>query len=148
MTPNRFKFRAWDKKNKLMIIPFVCEHKYISINDWFTNSQEPLTSWSLMQSTGLLDKKGKEIFEGDIIRIEHENSFSNDTKRIDRGVGVVEFGEYCDEGDYDSISGNGFYITSKDHPYYQSIHGDIIPFFNEKEIEIIGNIHENHELLK
>jgi len=55
------KFRAWDKKNKEMFKPY-CIEDTLSFN-----LDELSTKYSLMQFTGLLDKNGKEIYEGDIV---------------------------------------------------------------------------------
>ena len=69
MENSRYKFRAWDKKQNKMIHPFYIGgdgegHVIPAIND----SSDTLCSDSvLMQCTGLLDKNGKEIFEGDVL---------------------------------------------------------------------------------
>ena len=83
------------------------------------------------QSTGLTDKNGRKIFEGDIIHLEYSQVF----------FGGVYFGEYSAEVSYKE----GCFITDGIN------NGDEIETplsgFNNDEVEIIGNIHDNPELL-
>lgn len=56
------KFRAWDKKDKLWVAGFNIPQSGIN------------TEWGdkvLMQFTGLKDKNGKEIYEGDIVKLKY-----------------------------------------------------------------------------
>ena len=83
------------------------------------------------QYTGLTDKNGRKIFEGDIIHLEYSQVF----------FGGVYFGEYTAEVSYKE----GCFITDGIN------NGDEIETplsgFDNDEVEIIGNIHDNPELL-
>ena len=103
--------------------------------EWIVNND-----LNLMQSTGLLDKNGKEIFEGDILEIQGIKM-------------IVKFGSYK----YLETSKNNGHILSILHDglgfYVECINAadpdNISPFEPEtlKNSQIIGNIYENKELL-
>jgi len=79
----------------------------------------------LMQYTGLKDKNGKEIYEGDIVKMEKEwIRWDNNN-----GPRVVVF----EDGAFSPFGGDGEY-SWEDGP--------------DGHTEIIGNIHENPELLE
>ncbi|EAE5019041.1 TPA_asm: hypothetical protein GZQ63_12645 [Listeria monocytogenes] len=79
------------------------------------------------QFTGLTDKNGKKIFEGDIVEIIEIDAFGNlDWNRL---KGKVMFSE-------------GAWLVTDNRSF-------AIPLWSEiNEIEVIGNIHENPELLE
>jgi uncharacterized phage protein (TIGR01671 family) len=144
-----YKFRAWDKKTKKLypveLIRFYfsgidqngqggafltdCEKdigKFEEIGDTgFQNFNEQtgifrnFNEIELMQYTGLKDKNGKEIYKGDIVEI--------------------NCGTYKDNAVVNFIDGT---FTTHDRGFEP----DIMP--PEKDMEIIGNIYENPELLK
>lgn len=135
------RFRAWDKINKLMSpVGRVDFGKSALIYQPLGMTEDGDVEWDgadialdnleLMQFTGLLDKNGKEIYEGDIVRSEYGvgydtkmyPSFTNGTHRVN--IFEVKF-EDCS------------YNLSKPHD------GNF-----DKEFEIIGNIYENPELIK
>ena len=82
----------------------------------------------LMQSTGLKDKNGKEIFEGDIIQT---SAFAC----------IVGFGEYTYIGDRNTLETEiGFYLS-----FLNIKPATYAPFdkYYWDNCEVIGNIHEN-----
>ena len=89
----------------------------------------------LMQFTGLHDKNGKEIYEGDIVKINaHSYDFGFEKDRI----GEIRFIEGC----------FGFYKQLSEKEY---LFNELSTEFGYGELEyyeVIGNIYENPELLK
>ena len=91
------------------------------------------------QYTGLTDKNGIKIFEGDIIQTKKTGLKGEKNYRF-----VIKYGkytplEYCREI-YSQWQTIGFYALDGKREYQLSCCGDML--------EVIGNIHDNPELLK
>ncbi|MEB3103069.1 YopX family protein [Ferviditalea candida] len=116
------KFRAWDTETKEMSYDFLGKN-------WLKVCIEsPFVE--LMQYTGLKDKNGKEIYEGDITVSEHA-SYS-----ILWDENMAQFKAKIEKTDSVLTKGCSF-------PLWQYIEN------NEKcRIEVIGNIYEHKELIK
>lgn len=124
------RFRAWLKKDKEMIevdeIHFY-NGEFDFIGDaitWMCKSNDCV----LMQSTGLTDKNGKEIFEGDIVKVTDDDERTNFP---DGGIGTI-----CG---LDEIF--MWYIDGQ-------VHNGLFDISQEYYIEVIGNIYENPEMLE
>ena len=123
-----YKFRAFHKGAKEML--FGANE---NIFRWQSEGQ-PI---EIMQFTGLKDKNGKEIYDGDIL-----------TSTFGNGLPCqIKFGEF----DYDA--GEDFYETTSVGFYFHEQTGERLAFGksiygNTDCFEVIGNIYENPELLK
>ena len=117
------RYRAWDKRNNKMRVVEVINFnrgEFESIGYGIT-SLRGADEIELMQSTGLKDKNGKEIFEGDIL-----------TSQNYPVKGVVEF-----------RTDLGLWVHYlKGYNYFEYL-GNVAG-----SKEIIGNIYENQEILK
>ena len=131
------KFRAWHKENKEMwTAEDLIDNEYNLYADgrieyhllsYENNKCIKTDDFILMQFTGLHDKNGKEIFEGDIL------SWEAGSDEYDRGHVYYYRG--------------GFFISFEKTPH----HSTSEPVADELEnykIEVLGNIYENPELLK
>lgn len=118
----KIAFRVWDKKDKLWVAGW-------SIGQ--AGVQTETSNKVFMQYTGLQDKNGKEIYEGDVMPIVIEN-LGESIKTVN---GVVKF----EQGQW-----NIEYL----HPFQKEIYlANLYSLLERAEKEVIGNIYENPELL-
>jgi len=132
------KFRAWEYGCLMTYSPeFTFYLKYHHCGDSIDVAiNQALRSVSvLMQYTGLKDKNGKEIYEGDLYKTVYKAGYS---------IYEVCFGEYSNGGHYeDEISGNGWYLKETAYWTMEKVTTDIEDFYAD---EVVGNIYENPEL--
>ena len=155
------KFRAWDKKYKQWVscrtgmfvedgIPIAYDRKSGEEGQYVFYSADGLDI-ELMQFTGFLDKNGKPICEGDIVK-------------FNRYIGTIIFECGCfgigfnKAIDYDAMIEEIHEVTGCNNPLDSCQNDNFISLweihwnYNEDEhtlysVELIGNIYENPELL-
>ena len=126
------KFRAWDTFDKKMLdvhgINYDADGVWTKemIDDESDGEFIHFSDIELLQSTGLFDKKGKEIYEGDIVTAMSEGI---------KGTGVVK------------RRIDGYWLM---YPAWQNGQSWklVVNEQGDTDVEIIGNIYENEDLIK
>ena len=125
------KYKSWDTKDKVIrdVVGMSLYHESLSVDIEFGKYlQDDIKRFELMQYTGLKDKNGVEIYEGDILSTD-----------LSRPYLIVEFrnGAFMYQCHHD---GQNYYDFME--PANERLK------FNTKYHEVIGNIYENPELLE
>lgn len=144
------KFRAWitkGKESEMVELPFAKIGYYdfdgsyamafavdgyadFSAHEKYTHVK---FSSVIMQYTGLQDKNGKEICEGDVVRIHNlDKTWKNTEPNFDWKILEIKWNKYTW-----AYSNSALYMPLSDYDL-----GCAKPY----DIEIIGNIHQNPEL--
>ncbi len=109
--------RVWNRQKREMSISMPLP----MLAGYLTATYPKLGNQSYLRVSEAKDKNDKEICEGDLVRT------------LGGGVYTVRFGKYTIEGFYKC---EGFYLEE-----------DYTESFENEEFEVIGNIHENPELI-
>jgi len=130
------KFRAWFGRDKVLVYNCV-QWTPAENGEWLL----PLNECNFvtkdcvpMQYTGLHDKNGKEIYEGDVVKLSwdyYPYSGADDCEKIhEELVGIIDF------------ESGSFWFHSRGLAENSHFH------YNDSNREVIGNIYENKELLE
>lgn len=132
------KYRAWNKKTQSfidygdLVLDLRSGKTYAGDIGLVESAIDVTDQIELMQSTGIKDKNGVEIFEGDVVSVSVRNGFDY----LDNKVCIVK----------NSIDYSGLVCSTVDEDLeYQIFNTEL---FEEYTYEVIGNIWENSELLE
>ena len=106
--------------------------------EWFISNSagKPYAFWAIPETigqfTGLHDKNGKEIYEGDMIR----DDYTDEDILIEYYSVVVWDGKSCQWAIDNSFAKDGSSFTN------------LVEYFGRETLEIIGNVFENPDLVK
>ena len=118
MNKREIKFRAWDKEHREMLYFDKMEKCDVTFYEMAREEYD----FILMQYTGLKDKSGKEIYEGDIVKIKYVGDITS----------------------LETIVWESPYLLQKvkGNPEHKVVDDDL------SYSEVVGNIYENGELIK
>lgn len=163
----KIKFRAWDKKTK-SIISEVFE---LGLGDrhnpetWLVGDDRQTDSFELMLFTGLRDADGKELYEGDIVSIEHiyyqgvaqyDSRLKEGFRKIGNYVLKYDEGRFVFSNGYNSLEIHNFWRWNQEKQFYYAT-GDFVRendryghFSKEyfRFLKLKGNVFENPEFLE
>jgi len=137
MKQREIKFRAWDGEKMLGQDRVGVANGRALVLDTSKSKD-----WPLMQYTGLKDRQGREIYEGDVLW-----RMAKDYKGVEHeSIQLVGMGDWCN-----GVMEDNFTYTG---PHVKGISGLGSSWYGHlthnlaDNCEVIGNIYENPELLK
>lgn len=139
---DRYKFRAWHHGAGDPRVSGHMRYSDFSLELFWKNVENEDLGVEIMQSTGLLDKNGKLVFEGDYIKIKGATANENDFD----GEVIFKDGTFCLKSKH----------QPKDKAYIECVRfwndgcheHHSLEMIESYEMEIIGNIYQDSHLLE
>jgi uncharacterized phage protein (TIGR01671 family) len=138
------KFRAWastdfDQNDNPVFEMIYPDRLAISEYGLLADLLKPKDNCIYMQFTGLTDKNGKEIYEGDILKSD-DDLFLVEFKEVELGIDDwgLTFKAFCWCFEFKDKSGHQSIVSNGEKSYS----------FQADQMEIVGNLYQNPDLLK
>jgi uncharacterized phage protein (TIGR01671 family) len=159
MSERVIKFRIWDKILKRFLFDhrgtgtFFSRHKNLEHGDLSVSEFIDDANSIVQQFTGLSDKNGREIYEGDILEriysvLDYKTPDGKELYKDEKSHYIVKFGEFYYIWGYDNASTVvGLYLESVKYQSRRFFVKDAILDHYEPYL-VVGNIYETPELLK
>lgn len=133
MNNDRFKFRVWNKEDKILHYGAENTYDYLGgspkiFEETFGSLLSKTDEWEVEQCTGLKDKNGNLIYEGDVIQFTHNRGYF--TNKGD--IRVIEFSAF-------RFCGFGWRSRPENNVEFALTESAA------KKCMVIGNIHEQAE---
>ena len=109
---------VWNTESYYDYDPIIDSNGLLDVEEGWDIQGHSDEKYIIEQYTGLKDKNGKEIYEGDIVSIRNKN------RKNEYDIGVVEFGKAAFRCPF------------------------LLGKYHSGQVEVIGNIHENADLLE
>lgn len=155
MKQREIKFRAWNKEERKMVfsgkLSELIRETHFSGNSK-TNSTPEFSKLiyesldeeiTFLQFTGIYDKNGKEIYDGDICEL----VILREQREVNPKEALLVVIEYCNASwGFSHLFPN--LVVEGDRTWKSFYNSDADEMWDEKYFTIVGNIFENPELLK
>ena len=148
------KFRAWDKDNEIMIYSDNCDFDNTAfivtktgLQFYYIDTDRYLQEANTvnMQYTGLKDKNGKEIYKGDILKVKtgwYMSDKENSKHKFNNSIKGTTYWSVEHKVFSHQV---GFRVYGIDRRFNKLLTPNTII---NNDVEVVGNIYENSELLE
>lgn len=136
---DRLRFRVWNKRLKRYLDKYDPTPMLMNNGNLAYLDDEGMKFYEVEQCTGLKDKKGILVYDGDILEVK-VCDWTNKNHRFEKKIKTLWVVEYKN---YDNQM--GFMVFGKKRQFHKPLTFNAL--FNAEAV-IVGNINENKDLLK